>query len=248
LVEDANVALAFTPASCECECAAPSGVACAAPLVEFHDSTACSGALCVSKSGPVEQCLDGAGICGAQADSLSVGPSLPSGGACVASSKPPSIAPYSWETRVRTCGTAGLGSGGCAAGEVCAPPPEKPFASELCVHAEGDLDCPSAYPVKQLVHGDAVDDRGCSACTCGTPQNVTCSAKVRWWASSCGGFPDGEAMAPTACVPTGPATPDYEYAFEIETPTALGGSCAPSGGLSIGGVQPMKPRTVCCTE
>lgn len=247
-LEDAQAALTFAPASCTCECAAPSGVSCSVPLVEFHDSTSCSGTLCVSKAGPAEQCLDGAGTCGAQADSLSVGPSLPSGGGCVASSTPPSIPPYAWETRVRTCATAALGQGGCAANELCAPPPPKSHASELCVHAEGDLECPPEYPAKQLVHGAAADDRGCSACSCGAPQNVACSAKVRWWVGSCGGLPDGEAVAPTACTPTGPVTPDYEYAFEVETPVALGGSCAPNGGLPIGGVQPLNPRTVCCAE
>lgn len=76
--------------------------------------------------------------------------------------------PAGFESRTVACGTFDARAEGCGDG-LCVPLPTAPYDSPVCIWAEGDLECPAGFADRTVYSSDYTDNRGCSACTCGSP-------------------------------------------------------------------------------
>jgi hypothetical protein len=232
----------FAPAACTCACGAVDG-GCTGPVVEtFTDNT------CVNKCNQVIAGACTVDACGQSSQSAKVTmPSQPSGGSCpesVQKSVPPWNAALDWATAGRACAAGSPPDAGCPSSEVCAAPPPASFGAGLCVWQAGDVPCPAAYPMKEVLYASATDTRDCTdACTCGSPAGVTCSATVTASPNAnCGG---GTLLTGGGqCNFYGTIGTPYVSAVVM----ASGGSCTSGGSATpSGSVAPIGPSTICCT-
>lgn len=241
----------------KCECAAsPTG--CSIPT-EWHASAAdCAGAaaaIATPWDGPpgwTGDCSAGGIVAGAACagepcvQSLTVAAPTVTAGSCSPVAAPPPYAPpYSWARRARVCLPVEQGTCPEEPGR-CFPPPG--FA--LCVHHPGDVDCPAPYTAKELFHERAVDERACSACTCGAPAGNECTVLASAFQDGVCGVLAGALLVTSesgdGCVDVPPGLALGGKTAEI---VATGdGACAPSGGEPAGAVKPMDPVTVCCRQ
>ena len=228
------------PARCECACGAPTGAACSTPVVSLFAESTCAAPGCHVETAPLDcagpfACDDAKKI-----TSVSFGPSIPSGGKCEGSSATTLPAP-SWAKSIRLCApedTAAMCENG-----VCQRPPSPLFAAKnRCVFKSGELECPAAYPIRQVFHAKGTDERACSACGCDAPTNVACTgASGSLLGNTCKAT--DTVTAPSAC------TPIVNGARVSTTPgSPSGGECAPKGGAPIGDYAAGETSTVCCLE
>lgn len=170
-----------------------------------------------------------------------VGPSVWIASEDCASQLAADIPPIVWEAAHVACALPT----GCQTSGACAPTLEP--GQELCVYADGDVECPAAFPDKLATSGGANDTRACSACTCGEPAG-SCSGEIRIRDGGCGGgFPSELVRLDiNAChIPS-------DALFGVES-IAVDGFFAPSGGACAastsepeGSVTTTEARTVCC--
>lgn len=164
--------------------------------------------------------------------------------------------PASWNA-ARVCGGQITGGGGCAAGSMCWPAPQKGFQAQACVVGGGNLTCPaSGYTNKRdyFDSQDFSDTRLCSGCGCATPTGVSCHAEVTLYAAgligkeplACSSLNPEIVKVPTECVRE-PFNIGSVRASIPATPFS-GGSCAGTGGERTGACTPTgRQATVCCT-
>lgn len=118
-----------------------------------------------------------------------------------------------------------------------------------CVEQEGIHDCPvDVYTEQFLLYDDFVDERICSACSCGAPQGSVCAADVQM-------FADATCTAQTVSIGI---SSEKETCHDVNPSgkavvgkTAKGlyyqpGVCEALGGELVGDVVLTKARTVCC--
>lgn len=254
--------LVAPPASCgACTCTTPAGVSCGVPHMLLLDSASCSGGngweidfVNGAVTLPEDQCAN------YNLDPGSTSPQPPlsasslkpatTGGSCAPGGGTPTLPPTSWTTRARGCGEPSGGSkaAGCGA-NTCMPPAGGAFNRGACVYQQGDVACPSGSFSSKFVYSQGVDDqRGCSSCSCGSPDGVECpGSKLEVWSSAgCSGAPAGTINTPGdgSCIDvTTTLTPGLKY----KKGTASGGSCPASGGLPTGSATATQPITFCCT-
>jgi hypothetical protein len=112
----------------------------------------------------------------------------------------------------------------------------------------GEPQCPAEYPDRFEFYTDANDTRECTACECTQTAPPECSA----WVSV---YEDDSCSVPLFSIMMDPGSSDHctnvgptaelasmEAAWVTNTP----GSCAASGGTSVGEIKPIDPRTFCC--
>jgi hypothetical protein len=256
---DAFAGLHAPPPMCPaCDCA-PSDTACVLPT-EWHASAASCADSENALSTPFDAPDGWQGACtpkdaipaGAQcggafcAQSVTVKAPVALAGACAPKTVGKAFVPSpAWDTRARECKPAEPGA--CPeAPPACSPP----AGFSLCVHREGDIDCPPRYPMKHLFFEGVDDRRSCASCRCGPPEGNACVAFVAAWKDgACGVVAGAINVASTSqkgCFDVPPGFPLGGKTAQVAE--AQPGSCAPSGGQPAGGAAPAGPVTVCCRE
>lgn len=125
------------------------------------------------------------------------------------------------------------------------PLPAAPF-TRLCIHKDGDVDCPSEdYAVKILGYKDVTDDRACTACA-GIAAGGVCATVFGWSNDIACAAPAGTQRG------TGTSASANCYTTEgsrltLYTPTGM--SCNVSANSTpTGAVTPKDPVTFCCAK
>jgi len=236
---EGNDGLVSEPAICTaCSCGDPA-VTCTVGVIAFRNMAGCTGNV-----GNAAQ--PGDGMCGpinppaateayaAQAPMINAGACAPSGGA-------PTIPAPKWQTKALTCTGGGQGTG-CGAQSACIARSAAPFEDAICVWKSGDKACPAGFSQKHKFADNVVDNRDCSACTCGAA-NTTCTVVTTVYASAdCSG--DGLVDVPNdqSCVPG-------MIGASVKPAVVKSGSCVAAGGQPTGSVQEGNAETtVCCTQ
>jgi hypothetical protein len=149
-----------------CICGA-TGASCADPVVSVYDSSMCSGTPSTTVT-PSSSCSAILSL----ALYVSVAPPVLTA-TCTPGTSTPTLTTASWSTVARACTVTG--TSGCSAGSSCVSP--QGTSTSVCV-MKGDLEtsCPPGYPGTPQVFYTGVNDmRGCSACSCGSVTDATCS-------------------------------------------------------------------------
>ena len=142
-----------------------------------------------------------------------------------------------WDAFVASCAAASEGAA-CDEGRCVDLPPDG-FEAELCIAAEGDVECPedTAFQSRTVRYAAVTDDRGCSECECGTLP--ACLLTYDYYdTADCSGAPIGTANT-AQCEPvTGVAA--IEFDFEgVDCPVSI--ASTPEGSAAA-----EEPWTYCC--
>lgn len=248
-----NGGLTAPAAGCSCSCG-PSTTQCAAPTLTLYSAVCvagngctCTGTGCDTVNLQAGACtmVDGPAVACDTTGSTAMSASASAivGGSC-APDPGQKVVPISWETFARACSsTVTVAQVDCKAGSVCAPEPMAPYGAALCISQAGDLSCPvQGYTSKQLFYGGVDDQRGCTACTCGSPTGASCDATLDVYMStdgSCTGTPNTYG-APFSC---DVVDQPVDLRFVV---TSQNGSCAASPVGPTGAATPTSPTTFCC--
>jgi hypothetical protein len=146
----------------------------------------------------------------------------------------------SFEQNARACQPPSLGEG-CAADAACMPRPVLPGNASLCIYAKAAtaLACPAEYPLRRELNAITQDTRGCSACTCDSPNGQWCSLDaVVYTDGACGMW--AAEVPPLTCTTVSPV-----QSFQVRVDGPLDGECAPAGGQLMGELV-VEATTVCC--
>lgn len=179
----------IAPASaCKCTCTAQDQVCDGSATLRIFSDKSCATA-CATTT--LKACGAVSGCTGSQG-SVSTDIGAPSGGTCRATtSKPPEP---TWKYDARLCPPSGASS--CDADdEVCAPTPEYPYLTQLCVMrvisaGSPPPNCPADYPnPSPPLYTEVADSRDCSECSCGAVTGGSCEGKL---VMSAGGSCDGK--------------------------------------------------------
>jgi hypothetical protein len=220
-------------ASCSCGAGTLVGQACTVKILPTADPS-CTGIPNVS--------IDvgrNANVCfGVSQGFFIVSPPVLKPGACAFDASA-IVPPLTFEAQSVACGM--LGDPACPdrADCVSTPAPAAPF-DRLCIHHDGEVDCPSAdYAVRHVVYLDRTDTRACS--TCSGDAGTTCGSTFEL----SGTCDEAGISEPTGvCNPAagtgnvlrlsglGPTTPPTCAAFEESTP--------------LGEAHSLHPVTFCC--
>ena len=175
---DLHRELVAPASSCTCTCSAQ-GQVCdgSATLRVFADkscATPCATTM-LKACGAVSGCNGSQG-------SVSSDVGTPSGGSC-GPTPGKTLPKATWKYDARLCPTSGASS--CdVAGELCAPTPEYPYLTQLCVTqtiraGKPVPACPEAYPnANQPLYSGLTDGRDCSECTCSGVTGGSCEGKL----------------------------------------------------------------------
>jgi hypothetical protein len=228
-------------ASCTCACGAPEGGTCSDPVTNFWFDNVCTKG-CGSPNQAIQtSCTP---VTGSGCSHFTLSAPVASGGSC-APSGTTEVPDAAWTVNAILCGSD-AGTGGCDDGSVCTPTTTGPFLlATYCIATNGDTaTCPSSYPKVRTYFASASDTRGCSTCSCGSPDGSACVGGTTTFYDQpgCSHNPVSEPM-PSGCTnnPNG-----QSGIYTGETPA--GGSCSPSGGLPVGTFTPTSPTTICCTK
>jgi hypothetical protein len=172
----------------------------------------------------------------AKSPTVSVTGCQPSGGAVM---RPP----ITWEGSARICG--GGAAGKCAAG-TCRPPIAAPFGGTLCIYKDSFGTCPAPFTVETEIKNpdDVIDTRGCTACTCTSPNDFSCSVTFDLYSTA-----DCSDPAPAFSFDADDGCYDEMNgvaASGFETTVGYSGTCSSAGGVANGGVGAPDDVTVCC--
>jgi hypothetical protein len=125
---------------------------------------------------------------------------------------------------------------------VATPLPLDPPFTRLCIHKDGDIDCPSAdYSARVVMHRKIDDTRACPACT--GKLTGTCAQSYNFFVD-----------APAACNTAGtgvvgscyPSSSIRAFIAPSTTPTSTACSATPS--MPTGEVRATDPVTFCCNK
>lgn len=234
---------AADPATCGCECGAPTDVTCSTPATSLFSEPGCGAAACHIDS-RAHECADTV-LCDEQSKKVvaaSFGGSTLTGGKCQPLATT-TVTPAGWRQTIHLCAPVATAAD-CKDG-VCQPTPSPLFASKnRCVIQDGNIaECPPAFPVRQVFYSGGSDTRGCSTCECGALEGVTCRATVTTGNTAVCKEPF-TVSAPSGCLAM---PPGERIVVNAGTPQGKG-SCTPSGGQPIGTFDPGVATTVCCLE
>lgn len=197
--------------------------ACEQNVLTVPSSGACTAAVSCTTSAAVEAVFDA---------TLGAG-----NAACAPSQQSPTIPPAAWDDVV-VCAQPALGAG-CGANEGCVAVPPPPLSPKLClVHADV-MDCPAGpYSQKTVAYGSTADDRGCTACSCGSP---TCSGTLTVYDNiGCNTNFDTVALPLAACTNMGQKYSDFSASL------AVSHACVPSMATPTGSFSGSAATTICC--
>lgn len=133
-------------------------------------------------------------------------------------------------------------------GKTCVPKQDSAPGFSQCILylREGDTDCPVEYPEKHVFYDSLQDERGCTACTCGPPEDSTCTVLVSAYEDQRCTMLLG-AVTLTLDEPKCLGGPGLELgSMEAKWITNEPGSCAPLGGERTGQLIPQTDSVYCC--
>jgi hypothetical protein len=129
---------------------------------------------------------------------------------------------------------------------VAAPIPDAPF-TRLCLHAPGDIPCPSFdYGARTVVFERVEDDRACKFTGCtGTPSGGACGTKFALTtpAQCAAGAPASSPYSLGNCSGTGSA-----LVFDMHAVVPSGVTCPPGTATASGTASSVSAVTFCCTR
>jgi hypothetical protein len=235
---EGNKDIVSEPAACSaCSCSSPA-VTCTLGQLAFRNMAACTGGV-----GAAAQ--PGDGMCGpinppAATEAYAAPKAMGTTGACSPAGGSPTLPPPKWQTSALACTGGGQGTG-CGPQAACVARSAPPFDAALCVFRDGDKQCPGGFPKKHVFVSNVVDNRDCSACTCGSG-TATCDVVTKVYASAdCSGASLVDVPNDLSCVMGA-------LGASIKPTVTSSGSCPPSGGQPTGSVQEGNQQTtVCCT-
>lgn len=237
--------LSAVPATCDCDCAAATGVSCGSPQMTHVNSGLCTAAGGITLSSP---CTTINPLYGPSGRYRAADPGL-AGGSCAAIPTQ-NIEAAQFQTEITVCGGA-MAVGSCdERSESCLPDSSGLFERK-CIWQQGDQACPASndYDVR-FVYFSAVDDsRACTPCTCGTPQG-SCEGEITLRTSSncSGGLSGGMFPSDASCFTAlrgGLSIAGVQWGPPANN--MLEGTCTPSSSSPTGEAQPADPVTFCCT-
>jgi hypothetical protein len=218
-------------ATCGCTCAAPANVACSLTLTTSSTGDSTGVYYCPSGLPAPNFVLVGSGALVTYAGVEGpIGTATPaaSGGACapVPSTVTP---PPAWANVAGTCLSA-------APAPRLSPGPDY----KLCLAKPGVVACaPGPYAERHVEYATAVDDRSCSACTCGSVSGAVCGGSATHAADvvpagfNCfNGPPAGHML--------------WKGLWSYTSNLTSSGSCPHNTPVASGGVTPGDPTTFCC--
>jgi hypothetical protein len=119
----------------------------------------------------------------------------------------------------------------------------------MCIAQMGSVPCPqSAYTQQLAAFGGVNDQRGCTACSCGSLMGAGPCGTVYLnpAAANCFGPFLVNAAVPTPCTSI---AADTGYYGSYSPSTGIdGGTCPPLGGQPTGTATPANPVTICCAS
>lgn len=256
--------LTAAAATCDaCTCGTPANMTCDLP-----DQITVQDALCGNTPTDVGQlavpaawdgtCFGNDGfpggntVCGANGTSpcnVSVTANAPTvtGGSCAPAGGAATVPPTSFSNIGVACTGAPHGAG-CTGTDVCQPKPAQGFESGLCIHHDGELDCPAGpFTNKHVFYTGVTDTRGCTACGCGAPTGATCAATIQVFSTgpaTCTGIPVASFTAGSCANLLGNPAVASRRATVTTAPT--GGQCGPTGGAPTGTAVGSGATTYCC--
>jgi hypothetical protein len=156
------------------------------------------------------------------------------------------IPDLAWSEAVSGCEPA-IETTGCGGAQRCVPTPLPGFSSKLCIFRYGTSTCPmEGYNQGEVFYASANDTRGCTACTCSTTDQTSCSGStVGFWT---GGMCAGDAAAE---VPIAGGCKEFTLSGSsqvalLPSPLPDGSTCNPSTPTAMGTVNASHPVTLCC--
>lgn len=153
-----------------------------------------------------------------------------------------------WMNQEDVCGAMTTGGEGCGNQMACVPKGGGAYTGPVCIRQNGGAPCPAAFPNTIAAAMGEMDNRGCTACQCGAPTNVTCTggSYTIYDIDACMGNMN-QVIDSMVCADVTTLLDNNTGSFLLTTaPQATGGMCAPSGGQPTGGVVPQGPVTICC--
>ena len=129
------------------------------------------------------------------------------------------------------------------AGRQCVPEVPEGFTNNVCIFANGDLDCPSGdYTEKTVLYSSVEDTRTCGQCMCGEPPAGGCTGDFEIFASEdCSG--DAAQSLPENGGCTGALSSVGSLRFDYDGPSECEVSLAPG---PAGSIAPVGEITYCC--
>lgn len=228
-----HAALAAPPATCVCLCD-PDEESCPNVTLQLDTVTGmCDAGVSVAVSvGECEQLPIPPGSASATLDL----DALQSGGSCDITQST-QVTPATWGSHVRACEPSS--ADGCDDGGRCLPVSAD---TRVCIVRTGDEPCPAGpYSDRTVVHGDYVDDRDCSDCSCEVNGQV-CRVEIRD-GTECNGAPSlAWSVTSSQCVELFDVEAATQFTAEIDTTD----NCSGAGGDPIGAATPIEPTTLCC--
>jgi hypothetical protein len=226
-------------AVCDCRCGEPN-TSCSVSLVAWNNSN-CDDEALGGTTADINEC-----------DPMSyhtgeyVGVSTSPSGNCVANDSGNSLPTPGWTSDLRLCGGAQAGAS-CSDDGQCVPDPTSSFGS-VCVHAEGDVECPTAYPDKQVYYQGFSDNRACGACTCGSLSGAACSTQADFFsATNCSGTPNLSNVVITSSEdPFCNLGGTYNRVRVDSVSVTNAGQCQPADTSLTGSVNATGATTLCC--
>jgi len=232
---------------CNCTCATSTGGKCGSTTVTIYTNSSCTTS-CGNATDPTSCAY--LNNCAGYTGTYAIVPATPvaDAGSCKPSQTIVQPA-WGWTQTSRTCQTMTLG-GACGTGGVCVNVPPSPFLPKVCLAQSGDVPCPGGtYSSKNVFYqgGNHVDDaRGCSACTCQTPNTKCLGTAMTVFdvgTGPCDYTSYYNLVVDGGCQPLYTLSPYYV----LESPPYVSpGSCQPTGGQPVGQITPLGPTTVCC--
>ncbi|MBI5494099.1 MAG: putative Ig domain-containing protein [Deltaproteobacteria bacterium] len=227
-------------ASCPCSCAAECAL-----RVRRYLGRNCLGLPLVFSEVVTETMLQACQDISLASNVDSATVALETGGQTCAATGTSSTAPWTALTTLSACTGAGPVDHVCAAGGTCWPD-TAPFPAPLCIHQDGDLACPAAWPVRALYHRDALDGRSCTACTCNRTGNCAITSIAAWADTRCTlrlPAPLDNLTVGQECVDRGAATGTVSVAISgnFSGAAACTATASPTGEVTASG-----PVTFCC--
>jgi hypothetical protein len=118
------------------------------------------------------------------------------------------------------------------------------FSDQLCIFANGDMECPGGdYSEKTVLYSGADDDRRCGPCACDTPPVSTCTGTFEFYDNDdCTGSVLGTSSTAFGCGGNVTGMESIRLVFDGD------GSCPVFKGASpLGEIAPAGEMTYCCT-
>lgn len=143
-----------------------------------------------------------------------------------------------WDAALLVCDTPRLGKG--CTGAACVERPAAPFEATLCVHREGERECPAGFPGRHVAYAAYGDSRACSECSCG---EATCGGSADGYVNELCGVGERDVPIDGTCTPIVDPSPGngLSLAYDANAPTCAVVPSAPRGQVVGTGA-----TTICC--